>query len=247
MRPLTGLVAALVALCLASGAALACACCSDRGHRYVAIEKTSEPRLREIAAMTFDEEAALATGSADAPEAFRTFGTTFKLAVARTDTEIVFTFRSEAGDGKWGGSKIEPWTTDGKTGGGATSDGKTGDGKTGDDTTRADTTRAGKAGETATLTLVIPDTISIFHVDPRSGVPDEGLGPLLYLEWQLTSQAVGTGVFGEFVGPGQKLSLILHGRGHGCIEAGHFTDWTLLIEGPAGELQVWGALTSAFR
>ncbi|MFO1083185.1 MAG: hypothetical protein U1E21_01360 [Reyranellaceae bacterium] len=233
MRPLTGLVAALVALCLASGAALACACCSDRGHRYVAIEKTSEPRLREIAAMTFDEEAALATGTADAPEAFRTFGTTFKLAVARTDTEIVFTFRSEAGDGK--------------TGDGATSDGKTSDGKTGDDTTRADTTRAGKAGETATLTLVIPDTISIFHVDPRSGVPDEGLGPLLYLEWQLTSQAVGTGVFGAFVGPGQKLSLILHGRGHGCIEAGHFTDWTLLIEGPAGELQVWGALTSAFR
>lgn len=223
MRPLTGLVAALLALCVASEAALACGCCSDRGHRSVAIEKTSEPRLREIAAMTFDEEAALATGTADAPAAFRTFGTTFKLAVARTDTEIVFTFRSEAGDGKAG----DDTTRAGQT--------------------RAGQTRAGKPGETATLTLVIPDTISIFHVDPRSGVPDEGLGPLLYLEWQLTSQAVGTGVFGAFVGPGQKLSLILHGRGHGCIEAGHFTDWTLLIEGPAGALQVWGALTSAFR
>ena len=52
MRPLTGLVAALVALCLASGAALACACCSDRGHRYVAIEKTSEPRLRRTSRLS---------------------------------------------------------------------------------------------------------------------------------------------------------------------------------------------------
>lgn len=198
MRFLTGLVAALVALWLLSDAALACACCSSRGSRYVAIERTSEPRLREIATMTFAEDAALATGEADAPDAFRTFGTKFELAVARTDTEMVFTFRSEA-------------------------------------------------GEVATLTLAIPDTISIFEVDPRSGVPDEGLGPLLYKEWQLTGAAAGSGVFATFVGPGQKLSLILHGRGHGCTEAGHFTDWTLLIEGPAGRLQVYGALTSAFR
>lgn len=198
MRHLTGIVAALVALCLMTDAALACACCSNRGSRYVAIEKMSEPRLREIAAMTFDEDAALATGEADEPDAFRTFGSKFKLAVARTETEIAFTFRSET-------------------------------------------------GEVATLTLAIPDTISIFEVDPRSGVPDEGLGPVLYKEWQLTSAAAGTGVFKDFVGPGQKLSLILHGRGHGCTEAGHFTDWTLLIEGPAGQLQVYGALTSAFR
>ena len=54
-------------------------------------------------------------------------------------------------------------------------------------------------------------------------------------------------MFRNFVGPGQKLTLILHGRGRGCTEAGDFTDWTLLIEGPSGELQVYGALTSAFR
>ena len=60
MRNLTGIVAALVALCLMTDAALACACCSNRGFRYVAIEKTSELRLREIASMTFDEDAALA-------------------------------------------------------------------------------------------------------------------------------------------------------------------------------------------
>ena len=54
-------------------------------------------------------------------------------------------------------------------------------------------------------------------------------------------------MFQAFTGPGQTLSLILHGRGHGCTEAGHFTDWTLLLDGPSGDLTLYGALTSAFR
>ena len=200
MRHLTGIVATLVALCLLSDAALACACCSNRGYRYVAVEQISEQRLREIERMTFDAEAALATGEADAPDAFREFGTKFKLAVERTERQMVFSFESES-------------------------------------------------GSVATLTLAIPGTISIFQVDPCSGVPDEGLGPVLYKEWHLTSDAsgAGTGVFQSVTGPGQKLSLILHGKGHGCTEAGHFTDWTLLIEGPSGDLTLYGALTSAFR
>ena len=200
MRHLTGIVAALVALCLLSDAALACACCSNRGYRYVAVEQISEPRLREIERMTFDAEAALATGEADAPAEFQEFGTKFTLAVERSEKQMVFSFRSEA-------------------------------------------------GSVATLTLTIPDTISIFQVDPRSGVPDDGLGPVLYKEWQLTSDAsgAGTGVFRTFTGAGQTLSLIVHGRGHGCTEAGHFTDWTLLIDGPSGHLTLYGALTSAFR
>ncbi|WP_395711097.1 hypothetical protein [Reyranella sp.] len=200
MRYLTSIVAALVALCLLSDAALAWACCSNRGYRYVAVEQISEPRLREIANMTFDSEAALATGEADAPDEFREFGTKFALAVERTEKQLVFSFR-------------------------------------------------GEAGSLATLTLAMPGTISIFQVDPRSGVPDDGLGPLLYKEWQLTSNAggAGTGVFRSFTGPGQMLSLILHGRGHGCTEAGHFTDWTLLLDGPSGHLTLYGALTSAFR
>jgi hypothetical protein len=198
LRALTGVVTVLVAFWLATESASACACCSNRASRYVAVEQIGEQRLREIERTTFDEEAALATGEADAPDEFRTFGTKFTLAVARIERQIEFSFR-------------------------------------------------GEAGAIATLTLAIPATISIFQVDPRSGVPDEGLGPLLYLEWQLTNDARGTGVFRNFVGPGQKLSLILHGRGHGCIEAGHFTDWTLLIEGPSGELTLYGALTSAYR
>jgi hypothetical protein len=200
MRHLTGIVAAVVALCLLSDTALACACCSNRGYRYVAVEQISEQRLREIERMTFDAEAALATGEADAPDEFREFGTKFALAVERREKQMVFSFQSETGG-------------------------------------------------VATLTLTIPGTISIFQVDPRSGVPDDGLGPVLYKEWQLTSDAngAGTGVFRTFTGPGQTLSLILHGRGHGCTEAGHFSDWTLLLDGPSGDLTLYGALTSAFR
>ena len=200
LRILSGIVAALAGLWSTMEAAHACACCSNRGYRYVAVEQISEQRLREIERMTFDAEAALATGEADAPDAFREFGTRFALTVDRTDAQIVFSFR-------------------------------------------------GEGGGVAALTLPMPDTISIFEVDPRSGVPDEGLGPLLYKEWQMTADASGrgTGVFRSFTGPGQTLSLILHGRGHGCTDAGHFTDWTLMLDGPSGRLTLYGALTSAFR
>ena len=200
VRTLSGVVAALLAFWSTTGPADACACCSNRGARYVAVEPIGEQRLREIEQMTFDAVAALATGEADAPDAFKEFGTKFVLEVDRIDSQIVFSFR-------------------------------------------------GEGGNIAALTLPLPDTISIFEVDPRSGVPDEGLGPLLYKEWQLTVDAEGrgTGVFRSVTGPGQTLSLILHGRGRGCTEAGDFTDWTLLLDGPSGRLTLYGALTSAFR
>ena len=102
-------------------------------------------------------------------------------------------------------------------------------------------------GRAPTLTLEIPGSISIFEVDPRGDTTDEGLGPVLYKEWQLTADAKGTGAFRPLVGTGQKLTLVLHGRGRGCTEAEHFTDWTLLIDGPAGKLTLYGALTSASR
>jgi hypothetical protein len=104
-----------------------------------------------------------------------------------------------------------------------------------------------QAGRAAALTLAIPDTISIFEVDPRGDTKDNGLGPSLYKEWQLTASASGSGALRPLVGTGQKVTLILHGRGHGCTEAMHFTDWTLLVRGPAGEFTLYGALTSAFR
>jgi len=104
---------------------------------------------------------------------------------------------------------------------------------------------SGGSGRTAALTLAIPDTISIFEVDPRGGTEDTGLGPVLYKEWQLTADASGTGLFEPLVGTGQKLTLVLHGRGRGCTDATHFTDWTLLIHGPAGNFTLYGALSSA--
>ncbi len=99
--------------------------------------------------------------------------------------------------------------------------------------------RKGRAG---TLTLAIPRTISIFEVDPRGDEKDKGLGPSLYKEWKLTANAAGDGLFRRVVGAGQKITLVLHGRGIGCTDAGHFTDWTLLVHGPSDKLTLYGAL-----
>lgn len=105
----------------------------------------------------------------------------------------------------------------------------------------------GPSGRAGALTLAIPDTISIFEVDPRGSEKDTGLGPNLYKEWQLAANASATGVFGALVDTSQKAALILHGGGRGCTEATHFTDWTLLVRGPTGKFTLYGALTSAVR
>ena len=106
----------------------------------------------------------------------------------------------------------------------------------------------GDAGGTSDLTLAIPQTISIFEVDPRGSEPDGGLGPAFYKEWQLTGTAKATGVLRPLVeSRDQKVTLIVHGRGRGCTEVSEFTDWTLMIHGPAGKLTLYGALTSAAR
>jgi hypothetical protein len=100
-------------------------------------------------------------------------------------------------------------------------------------------------GRTGTLVLAIPGTISIFEVDPRGKEKDNGLGPSLYKEWKLTANAAGDGLFRAVVGSGQKITLVLHGRGIGCTDPGHFTDWTLLVHGPIDKLTMYGALDSA--
>jgi len=74
LRILSGVVAALAGLWSTMETAHACACCSNRGARYVAVEPISEPRLRELEQMTFDPTAALATGEADAPGERLLFG-----------------------------------------------------------------------------------------------------------------------------------------------------------------------------
>jgi hypothetical protein len=106
----------------------------------------------------------------------------------------------------------------------------------------------GDAGRASEVTFTLPDTISIFEVDPRGSEPDAGLGPAFYKEWQLTGMAKATGVLRPLLENGdQKATLIVHGRGRGCTEASEFTDWTLVLQGPAGKLTLYGALTSAAR
>lgn len=102
-------------------------------------------------------------------------------------------------------------------------------------------------GRSGKLTLAIPQTISIFEVDPRGDTKDNGLGPSLYKEWKLTANAVGDGLFRRVTGAGQKITLVLHGRGIGCTDAGHFTDWTLLVHGPSDRFTLYGTLDRAGR
>jgi hypothetical protein len=193
IRHLTVMASALVALWSSTDAALACACCSNRGTRYVAVEALDDSRRVQIERMAFAEEAFLAEGTADDVQ---DLGTRLQLIVTQTGKEMVFAFHDQA-----------------------------------DRTTR--------------LVLAIPDTISIFEVDPFGDEKDEGLGPVLYKEWQLTADAHATGALRRLVESGPKVTLIFHGRGRGCTEATHFTDWSLQIRGQAGNLTLYGALTSA--
>ena len=195
-RTLAGITAAIATLWLATDAALACACCSNRASRYVAVEKLGEHRANEIDQMVFAADAFVADGGGDHPVDIQKLGSKLQVAVTHGKTAMLFAF-------------------------------------------------GGEAGQSATLTLAMPGDVSIFEVDPRGDTEDKGLGPVLYKEWQLSADARGTGLFESIAGAGQKLTLVLHGRGRGCTEASHFTDWTLLIEGPAGKLTLYSALASA--
>lgn len=94
------------------------------------------------------------------------------------------------------------------------------------------------------LTLVAPDAVAIFEIDPRE--PDSpvhsGLGPVLYKEWRLTAPFAGTGIFKAGNGGYQRITLILQGRGRNCPEAGQFTHWTISVHGPLGNYLFFGEL-----
>ena len=81
-----------------------------------------------------------------------------------------------------------------------------------------------------TLSLVRPQTISIFEVDPRDTV-DSGTGPSLYKEWTISTNAAGDGIFRSSTGPNRRISLVLHGRGNSCTDASDFKHWTLEVHG----------------
>lgn len=199
IRTLIILASALVTVWSTTDVALACACCTNRAGRHVAVEPLGSQRLDMIGQMTFAEEAFVAQGAADHPIDLQAFGNSPHLAVKQTSNAIVFSFR-------------------------------------------------GEDGRTSDVTLPLPETISIFEVDPRGSEPDAGLGPAFYKEWQLGGSATATGVLQPLADTGdQKVTLILHGRGRGCTETSEFTDWTLTFAGPAGKLTLYGALSSAAR
>jgi hypothetical protein len=199
LHTLASLSSALLTLWLATDAALACACCTNRAGRYVEVEKLGDQRLDTIAEMSFAKDAFVGQSAADHPIDLQDFGPALQLAVRRTKTEIEFAFR-------------------------------------------------GDASRASEVTFILPDMISIFEVDPRGSEPDTGLGPAFYKEWQLTGTAKATGVLRPLLANGdQKATLIVHGRGRGCTEASEFTDWTLMLQGPAGKLTLYGALSSATR
>jgi hypothetical protein len=94
-----------------------------------------------------------------------------------------------------------------------------------------------------TLSLVRPQTISIFEVDPRD-TEDHGQGPNLYKEWTITTAAAGDGIFRRSTGPNRRLSLVLHGRGNSCTDATSFKHWTLEVLGRRDESYTfYGELT----
>ena len=96
-------------------------------------------------------------------------------------------------------------------------------------------------GRSGMLSLRLPQTISVFEVDPRDS-PDQGTGPLLYKEWKLTGKVTGTGAFSAANGAKQVVTLILQGRGNSCTSAVDFTHWTLVMEGPKARYSLFGEL-----
>jgi len=97
-------------------------------------------------------------------------------------------------------------------------------------------------GRNGRLSFVMPPRVWIFAVDPFGDAKDEGLGPLLYKEWRLTAPVKGDGIFRRGTPFGQTATLIFHGSGRGCTEAEHFSDWSLLLQGPAGKATFYGKL-----
>jgi hypothetical protein len=98
LRCLAGLAAFLASFWFTLEAARACACCSNRAQRYVAVEKLDDHRLGVIEQMTFAREAFVAEGADDHPAEVQRLGTRLRLAVTRTAQEMVLSFRGEQGE-----------------------------------------------------------------------------------------------------------------------------------------------------
>jgi hypothetical protein len=104
----------------------------------------------------------------------------------------------------------------------------------------------GDNGNGGSLFFELPQSVNVFEIDPRDQdeKKDQGRGPILYKEWRLTSVAKGDGIFAPGMGPQQRITLILQGRGNSCTQAEDFTHWTMIVHGPDAEYSLFGRLAS---
>jgi len=195
------LAAAVLILSAAPGDALACACCTNQGQRYVEVEKLDAGRLEQTESLRFGKEARLYVGEAgvEAIKGIQDPAERYELSV------------------RWDKTHATVGLTD------------------------ISFTLSNPGGRSGTLSLRLPQKISIFEIDPRDS-PDQGNGPVLYKEWKLTGEVTGTGAFSGTNSANQVLTLILQGRGNSCTSAEDFTHWTLVTEGPKGTYSLFGDL-----
>jgi hypothetical protein len=101
------------------------------------------------------------------------------------------------------------------------------------------------AGGGGKLVFHMPENVTKFEIDPREPNTDTiRQGPLLYKEWRLTAKARGSGMFQGASGGGRQVTLILHGRGNSCTDAGQFNAWTLVLHGPKDTATFFGDLVA---
>lgn len=105
----------------------------------------------------------------------------------------------------------------------------------------------GHEGRMGTLAFDLPETVSVFEIDPRDQehLKGTGKGPRLYKEWKLTSKLLATGIFAPSMASGQRITLILHGYGNSCTSTEDFEHWTIVLHGPKPQVTLFGDLVRA--
>jgi len=102
-------------------------------------------------------------------------------------------------------------------------------------------------GKTGTLTLRVPQVITVFAADIHDGKKSGGKGPLLYKEWRCEGTSEGDGIFQEGFAAAAKFTLVFQGRGNRCDNVEDFAHWRLSISGDKARYAFFGKLATAAR
>jgi hypothetical protein len=100
-------------------------------------------------------------------------------------------------------------------------------------------------GQTGTLTLRLPPTMTVFAADIHDGKKSAGKGPLLYKEWRCEGTPEGDGIFQEGLTASAHFTLVFQGRGNRCDNAEDFTHWRLSVSGDKAHYAFFGRLAKA--